>query len=159
MECSLCEYKWCWTCGIHQDHWVHSLSGDGQLCQIINFLVFGFDQTMSKCGRISVTIFLTIFFPVILYGIIVIMLMSVTFGYCSRLNGTKLEDYCFTRFVVLPLIVVIIFLTQLGLCVIGGVVVYAVVLAPMILFLVFMILRIVFWWAIKNCKINKKLSE
>lgn len=157
MECSLCEYSWCWTCGIRQDHWLHSISGDGQLCQIINFLVFGFDQTMSKCCRIFVTILLVIFFPVILYVTCVWLLMSITFGYCNYLSGTRMEKYCFTKFLMI-LLVITIFVTQVGLCLIGAVILYAVILGPIILFLVFMIPRIIIWWAIKNCKINKKLS-
>ena len=114
---------------------------------------------MHLCCRIFVTTFLALFFPVIIFVLIFVCLMSVSFGYCDRVCKNRLNHYSIFKYFILPLTIITVFFIQVGLCLILASIIYAIVIGPIVIYLLVMIVRIVFWWAIRNCKINKKLSE
>lgn len=44
MECGVCNYSWCWSCGLSTDSLFHEFTFEGKFCEFINYQVFGFDN-------------------------------------------------------------------------------------------------------------------
>ena len=71
MYCPICQYSWCWTCGLpNYNHWFHNLTG-GVPCNIINSFIFGFETGMHWILRILIAIGAIVLSPLVGYLYIV----------------------------------------------------------------------------------------
>ena len=83
MQCGVCGYQWCWTCGFPKDSWFHKLQfGVGILCIALNHLTFGFDVKIHWFFRIFISIGVFILMPV--FGII-----GFTIFYFAEMGGSR----------------------------------------------------------------------
>ena len=48
MRCGVCDYEWCWTCGMKSQNWFHRIQGHtgetGKLCETANKLFYECEQ-------------------------------------------------------------------------------------------------------------------
>lgn len=51
MNCLVCNYSWCWTCGFHRNHWLHKVAFGGVFCELFNAFSLGF--ALEKLGKFN----------------------------------------------------------------------------------------------------------
>ena len=73
MQCTLCQYSWCWICGIKENSIIHYVQLQS-LCQLIN--AFLFEMKIKKIYKIPLFITLLILSP-LLYALVIGILMVV----------------------------------------------------------------------------------
>lgn len=86
MTCLVCKYEWCWTCGFAYHNLIHYASFGGLACEFIGHLYFA-----STMVRVIGFILLTLFFPVIIYlislllgAVLITLTMEAIFNKCNR---------------------------------------------------------------------------
>jgi hypothetical protein len=96
MNCGICNYNWCWTCGFEVDHFFHKLTNE-VFCDFINF--FNHDFPISIHWTLQILLFLIIFALWPVYVLIVVPIgLAFQFNYficrervyCMRFAGLKI---------------------------------------------------------------------
>ena len=93
MECSVCHYEWCWTCGLPTNHLFHKLVIGNVLCDYVNTFCFGFEQRFNfhiLC-KVFITILLLCLLPLILEFITVyVMCYGIYQCCCCKCKKVKI---------------------------------------------------------------------
>lgn len=163
MECTVCNYKWCWICGFRTAHWFHTVQmGEGAvLCQFLNGITFGFEARLHWSLRLLLTLLVVPIMPVVLYFIFGAFSIGVLYGFEDDTEPTWLcllhrplrMKACWARalmfILLLPIRVTIFVLITVAIYA-----VYTVPLAlsivPYYLLLLFLMFRVPYRWCMKS---------
>ena len=153
MECSLCEYKWCWTCGLPLDHVFHKLVIGSVLCDYVNTFCFGFEQKFNFhiLLKILITFLLICLLPLILEFITVFLMCHVIYRYCCC-NGKRVcfcisrSYFCQSVTVIILSILEFFIIFPFGLA--FGTVLMPFLLLTVLIFILILVARILIQWCI-----------
>jgi hypothetical protein len=81
MTCAICQYEWCWTCGLPYKSIVHYTQAGGMCCELIGQISF---SKLHYCWKLLITLAVVIFFPLLF------LLISLSGG------GALATEFCCT---------------------------------------------------------------
>lgn len=156
MMCTMCKYEWCWTCGFAKKSAFHYYTGNGFLCKLFNAFVFGFE-----CGTLHWTLrsIITLLGFVATPALILLFLigMFVFLIYNKGCNEGRNMYICFRRrvsnknccvntlsFLAIAIFSMVEFGLILTLATIIGSIIYAIVIVPILLYLIFFVLVVIY---------------
>lgn len=145
MECAICDYHWCWSCGMNtQSKWHDTI---GIYCQLYNSIVIA---ELGAFMKGMILVLLVVFSPILylffclsfcFYN--VLDCSSVCFINCTR--KSKVLYYCALPPFFLLYVIFSIFLS---------IVVFALTIAPMAVLLILFLLIIIFRWCLSSRKVK-----
>ena len=171
MECSMCNYRWCWICGFSEDSCFHkSQFGIALGCQLFNLISFGMfegsddDNQFAACyGKLHWTLrflFSLLFFataPVIFFvGFTVSFLYGVCDNGCFSTVVKSMWKCC--CILSIPFIIVWpVFLIAVSIT--GSALIVALCIVPFYFFVILILVRMIFVWCLCSKKGRMKLQD
>ena len=168
MKCPICKYHWCYVCGLPYLSFFHYSQYGGLVCELIGGSLFN----DNKCKAVSIFLLVTIFLPLIIYfmGILLVgcgLFYSFEYllknkSFCFPIKTFFTRTYQSTscihsvwvwglrifRFILYLLIFIIFFALSLS----GGSVVGAILIIPCTIIYFVVLIRIQFYWRKKGKK-------
>jgi hypothetical protein len=89
MTCSICNYEWCWVCGLPYKSIVHYAVIGGLACEFIGLTHF----KLSGACSIIMLILLTIFLPAIVYFFSVVLVCVGIYLLVNMITCKKLDKF------------------------------------------------------------------
>lgn len=146
MQCGLCGYEWCWSCGFHSKSYFHKFTGE-MFCQSWNTLFS--EIKMHILLKIIIALILLIIAPVALLIFMVIGGMTLVFMVIlESCNIVRRSTFFCIFYCILNTLICI----PIGGCL--GLIAYAIIIVPITLFTIFFILNGIYRWCISTKKIN-----
>lgn len=146
MECSICDYAWCWSCGMNTKSRWHDVFS--VYCQLYNNIVIENWNPFKK----GCLLFSMVFFSPVLY-----LISCLTGGFylitdccCDRMyNFLKTKWKILNFFIFLP-----IFLIYPILAMIIGIIVYGLTIVPVLVLLILFLIMISIRWCFSSRKVK-----
>ena len=147
----MCKYKWCWTCGFSNNSNFHRITGNGIPCKLMNAFTFGFECKFCHWSiRCFVSILVIAALPALLY--LLSIFLCTWFIYYNMCEGCKVMFFCFRRdsnngkgsCLLVMLLTLIEFCFIFALATVVGSIIYALLIVPIILYLLFFFVRVLY---------------